>query len=186
MKKEKLIVDIGEKASFNLVDCERSEKADRMHRLFLEMGVNFASGVPCGVLRHIIKNFSDDVTVLHVPANRESEAVGLAAGAYLAGKTPVVYMQNSGLFAASNDIASLLVPYEIPIFFVVSYRGCKGEDAVQHLTTGRATEVLIGSLGLPFVVFEKHNLGILIASMFEKMRAIKLPTVLLLKRGWQK
>lgn len=94
-------------------------------------------------------------------------------------------MQNSGFFAASNDIASLLIPYEIPIFFIVSYRGCKGEDAVQHLITGKATEELLNSFGLPFVVFADQDLNILIKSMFEKMRKIKLPIFLLLKKGWQ-
>ncbi|PJC02111.1 MAG: sulfopyruvate decarboxylase subunit alpha [Candidatus Komeilibacteria bacterium CG_4_9_14_0_8_um_filter_36_9] len=172
--------------AFNTLDSERSEKADQMHRLFLELGVDFATGVPCGVLRYIIQNFDDDVKILHILANRESEAVGIAAGAYFAGKTPVVYMQNSGLFAASNDVASLLVPYEIPIFFVVSYRGCEGEDAIQHLTTGRATEALLQSLGLSFVVFDGHDLTTLIGSMFKEMYKSKLPTILLLKRGWQR
>jgi len=175
-----------DETAFNVMDGKLSAKADQMHRIFLELGVDFASGVPCGVLRHIIKNFNDDITILHIPANRESEAVGLAAGAYLAGKTPVVYMQNSGLFTASNDIASLLVPYEIPIFFVVSYRGCEGEDAVQHLTTGRATEALLRSFNLPFVVFGGHDLNTLLRSIFEEMRKVKLPAFLLLKRGWQR
>ncbi|MEK7612500.1 MAG: hypothetical protein AAB407_04115 [Patescibacteria group bacterium] len=179
-------MDTGDKITFNTLAGERSGKADHMHQLFIEFGVNFASGVPCGVLRHIIKNFDDDATVLHVPANRESEAVGLAAGAYLGGKTSIVYMQNSGLFAASNDIASLLVPYGIPIFFVVSHRGCEGEDAIQHLTTGRATEALIQSFDLPFTVFEEQNLETLIGSMFEEMHKVTLPTFLLLKRGWHK
>lgn len=170
----------------NTLVGERSKKADQLHQLFREFGVDFASGVPCGVLRHIIRNFDDDAAVLHVIANRESEAVGLAFGAYFGGKTPVVYMQNSGLFAASNDVASLLVPYKTPIFFVVSYRGCEGEDAVQHLTTGQATERLLESFGLPFVVFGKQNLGTLIRSMFETMRSAELPTFLLLKRGWHK
>ncbi|MBI5076957.1 sulfopyruvate decarboxylase subunit alpha [Candidatus Falkowbacteria bacterium] len=177
-------MDNNDKTAFNVMDEKRSIKADQMHKIFLELGVNFASGVPCGVLRHIIKNFDDDTTILHIPANRESEAVGLAAGAYLGGKIPVVYMQNSGLFAASNDIASLLVSYEIPIFFIVSYRGCEGEDAVQHLTTGRATETLLQSFGLPFTVFGEHDIKTLVRSMFEEMRRIKRPTFLLLKRGW--
>lgn len=179
-------MDIIDKAVFNVMDGERSAKADQLHRLFREFGVDFVSGVPCGVLRHIIKNFNDDTAILHIPANRESEAVGLAAGAYLAGKTPVVYMQNSGLFAASNDIASLLVPYKIPIFFVVSYRGCEGEDAVQHLTTGRATERLLEAFSLPFVVFGEQNLETLVRSMFETMCQTELPMFLLLKRGWHR
>ena len=179
-------MNTGNKIFFNILSHDRSEKADHLHRIFLELGVNFACGIPCGVLKHIIKNFDNDVTVLHVTVNRESEAVGLAAGAYLGGKTPLVYMQNSGLFSASNDIASLLVPYEIPIFFVVSYRGCEGEDAVQHLTTGGATETLLQSFGLPYVVFRGQNLETLIRSMFEEMRRVKRPTFLLLKRGWHR
>lgn len=179
-------MDTNDKTVFNVMDEERSDRADQMHRVFLELGVNFASGVPCGVLRHIIKNFNNDTAILHMPANRESEAVGLATGAYFAGKTPVIYMQNSGLFAASNDIASLLVPYEIPTFFTVSYRGCMGEDAVQHLTTGRATEALLKSFDLPFAVLEKQDMSVLIRSMFKEMREIKRPTFLLLKRGWQR
>src|SRR3989344_6960809 len=145
------------KHMFNTLAGDRSDKADELHRVFRELGVNFASGVPCGVLRHIIKNFENDAAMLHVIANRESEAIGLAAGAYFGGKIPVVYMQNSGLFSTSNDIASLLIPYRIPIFFVVSYRGCEGEDAVQHLTTGRATECLLKSFSLPFEVFGDQN-----------------------------
>ena len=179
-------MDTTDKNVFNVIDGERSAKADQMHRLFLELGVNFASGVPCGVLRHIIKNFSDDAAVFHMIANRESEAVGLAAGAYFGGKTPVVYMQNSGLFSVSNDIVSLLVPYKLPIFFVVSYRGCEGEDAVQHLTTGRATERLLKSFGLPFEIFGNQNLENLTRSLFETMRKAEFPTFLLLKRGWHR
>lgn len=110
----------------------------------------------------------------------------MVTGAYLAGKRPVVYMQNSGFFSASNDIASLLIPYEIPVFFVVSYRGCEGEDAIQHLFTGKSTKNLIESFGLHFVVFDQHDLDNLIRSMFQRMLENSLPTVLLLKRGWQR
>src|SRR3989344_1713831 len=176
----------GEKTVFNTLNGVSSKKADQMHRLFLESGVDFASGVPCGVLKHIIKNLADDARILHIPANRESEAVGLAAGAYLAGKTPVIYMQNSGLFASSNDIASLLIPYEILIFFIVSYRGCKGEDAVQHLATGRSTETLLRSFNFPFAILDKQDIGTLLSSMFKEMQMVNLPTFLLLKRGWQR
>ncbi len=171
---------------FNTLDKDSSIKADEMHNNFVRSGVDFASGVPCGVLRHVIRNFANDSRIVHLPTNRESESVGLAAGAYLGGKIPIVYMQNSGLFAASNDIASLLIPYKIPIFFVISYRGCPGEDAVQHLVTGQATEILLHSFGLHFVVFEKNEIGPLLNTRFKKMDEIKLPVFLLLKRWWHK
>lgn len=174
----------GSRSKFNTLNGQKSKKADNLHDLFKAKGVDFATGVPCGVLKYIIRNFSNDKSILHVPVNRESEAIGVAAGAYLSGRRPVVYAQNSGLFAASNDIASLLIPYEIPVFFVISYRGCKGEDAVQHLVTGQATETLICSFRLDYVVFEGQDIAKLINELFEKMEKRSLPVFLLLKRGW--
>lgn len=162
----------------------RNPQTETMLHRFIAAGVDFATGVPCGVLQDIISGLDCEPQVQHVPANRESEAVGIAAGAYLAGRRPIVYMQNSGFFAASNDVASLLIPYEIPIFFVVSYRGCEGEDAVQHAVTGRAIEPLVRSLRLELVVYDGRDLDALLDSMFETMRRTSLPAVLLLKRGW--
>jgi sulfopyruvate decarboxylase alpha subunit len=177
---------MNKKNFFNLLRNEKSEKANYLHQLFKERGVNFATGVPCGVLHNIIDNLVNDLDVLHISANRESEAIGIAAGAYLSGKTPIIYMQNSGLFASSNDIASLLIPYRIPILFVVTYRGCEGEDAVQHFTTGKATEKLLESFGLFYWVYEQQALKVLVDQIFSKMKETSLPVVLLLKRGWNR
>lgn len=172
--------------SFNTLTGERSSKADQLHGIFREFGINFATGVPCGVLRHIIKNFDDDSAISHVIVNRESEAVGIACGSYFGGKIPVVYMQNSGLFSASNDIASLLIPYRAPIFFVISYRGREGEDAIQHMVTGQATERLLESFSVPFDVFGNQDLQTIVRTLFAKMHRSELPAFLLLKRGWHK
>lgn len=171
---------------FNDLSKSGNQKADCLHQSLKRYGVNFATGVPCGVLRHVINNLINDKSIIHVVSNRESEAVGIAAGAYLSGKCPVVYMQNSGLFAASNDIASLLVPYKIPILFVVTYRGCEGEDAVQHLVTGKATEKLLTSFDVDFFVYEKQDINDLVDMIFNRMNETSLPNFLLLKRGWNK
>jgi len=172
------------KEIFNSLSRKSSEKAELLHRIFKAHGINFATGIPCGVLRDVIDNLLSDSEIQHVSVNRESEAIGIAAGAYLSGKIPIVYMQNSGLFASSNDIASLIIPYRIPMFFVVSYRGCKGEDAVQHFVTGQATEQLLRSFGLPYAIYDKQDLKILIDRLFFTMKQKNLPAILLLKRGW--
>lgn len=173
-----------QKNFFNLLKKEKNKKADELHRLFKKHGINFATGVPCGVLHSIIDNLTNDPDILHVSVNRESEAVGIAAGAYFSGRIPVIYMQNSGLFSSSNDIASLLIPYQIPILFIVTYRGCKGEDAIQHFTIGKATEKLLKSFGLFYLVYKQQTLEILVNQIFSKMKETSLPVVLLLKRGW--
>ena len=65
-------------------------------------------GVPGSLLK-------DHITDADVPCTSEGEAMALAAGAWFAGKTPTVYMQNSGLGDCVDIIASLYKPYESPL-----------------------------------------------------------------------
>lgn len=152
--------------AYNTLDRGHNAKADLIHKKMKEYGINFASGVPCGVIRHVIHGIECDKDIMHITANRESEAIGIAAGAYFAGKRPVLYMQNSGLFAASNDIASLAIPYQIPIFMVITFRGAPGENAVQHFVTGAATITLLESFGIPHAVFNGTSLDHMIDDLF--------------------
>lgn len=117
--------------------------ADIFRDKLVDNHIDFSTGVPCGVLKHFIKNVSQNPLIIHCPAQQEPESLGIATGAYLAGKKPIVYMQNSGFLKSVNDIGSLILPYEIPVLFLVSYRGCSGETAPQHLKTGEMTKPII-------------------------------------------
>ena len=64
----------------------------------------------------------DDPRFLYVPAVNEGDAVGIAFGAMLAGKKPVVMFQNSGLGNAVNPITSLLDTFAMPCML-----NCKSE-----------------------------------------------------------
>ena len=76
------------------------------------IGSDFYTGVPDSQLKalcdYLLKTYGID-SRHHIIAANEGNAVGLAAGYHLAtGKTPVVYMQNSGEGNVINTIASLL------------------------------------------------------------------------------
>jgi len=55
-------------------------------------------------------------------ATREDEAIGIAVGAWFAGKKPLVFMQNSGLGNCIDIITSLLKPYGINIDLLIQNR----------------------------------------------------------------
>lgn len=113
---------------------------------------NYVTGLPCGELREFIHAAShEDPESIHLQASNERESVGIAAGAWLGGKKPILYMQNSGLFEASNDLGSLLIASEIPAVFVVSWRGSPGENATQHFATGAATKPLLDAFKVPYI-----------------------------------
>lgn len=65
-------------------------------------------GIPCSRLK-------DRIGDIDVNCTSEEEAMALAAGAWFAGKEPLVYMQNSGLCRCLDIILSLYKPYKIPL-----------------------------------------------------------------------
>ena len=103
-------------------------------------------GTPSGVLSQFYSALEGHAGLLIVA--REDNAVGVAAGASLAGQYPVVLMESSGLGQSISAIASLVVPYRIPMLFVVSSRGTNREATKENLIMGRLTEPLLDGLGI--------------------------------------
>ncbi len=95
---------------------------------------NFIAGIPCSKLKY----FTDRIKK-YIPCTREDEAMALAVGAYLAGKKPLVFLQNSGLGNIVDVITSLLKPYGIKIDLLISVRN-KPEH---HAFMGKITKKLL-------------------------------------------
>ena len=112
-----------------------------------DIGVNFFTGVPDSILGGIIAELMN--RRLYTPAVREDEAVGMAAGAYMAGKFPAVLMQNSGLGTSLNALISLNVIYRQPCVLIVSWRGQGGKDAPEHLVMGEVMPQLLDTVKIP-------------------------------------
>ena len=75
---------------------------------------------------------------------------GVAAGAYLAGRLPVVVMQNSGLGVSLNALGSLHSLYELPVLLLVTWRGYEGKDAPEHLVMGDVLPRLLDLFAIPY------------------------------------
>ena len=146
-------------------------------------GFNFATGVPCSILRDIIVCLSAQDRIRYVPATREDEAMGIAAGACLAGKKPVVLMQNSGLGSVINPLASLAIPYRIPVLLVVSWRGYQGKDAPEHLIMGQVTTRLLEDIGVQTHVIESEDPEAAVSSAARAMEGTGIPAAAILRRG---
>ena len=115
-------------------------------------GFDFFTGVPCSLIETVITALERDDVRPYLAAVREDAALGLAAGAYLGGRRPVVLMQNSGLGTSLNALASLSLLYRLPVLLVVTWRGHGGQDAPEHLLTGEITPGLLDLLGIPYRV----------------------------------
>ncbi len=146
-------------------------------------GFNFSTGVPCSILKDIILCLSSDPDIPYIPATREDEALGIATGAYLAGKKPIVLMQNSGLGSAINPLASLDILYKIPMLLLISWRGYQGKDAPEHLIMGEVTIKLLEDINVPVQVISRDDPEAAILASIKSMEEKQIPAATILRRG---
>jgi len=120
----------------------------------IEEGHDFFTGVPDSGLKRFLADVWELPPEQHVPATWEAEAVGIAAGAALAGRKPVVYLQNAGVGHAVNPLASLCIPYGIEMTLVVGHR----HTLPQHKVMGEIDARLLELLGWDdYVLVEGEN-----------------------------
>jgi phosphonopyruvate decarboxylase len=152
-------------------------------------GYNFFTGVPCSLFEGVTRVLDAEPRYAYVSAVREDSAMGIAAGAYLGGRQPVVLMQNSGLGVSMNALVSLNQIYDIPALLVVSWRGQKGPggapspDAPEHLIMGAVLEDYLRLLSVPFAVFAPETLDHELESLTRTMQATRRPVALVVPKG---
>lgn len=161
----------------------RRERAKILVNALIKEGINFATGVPCAVQKFIIKEIEESPSILHVPAVREGEAIGIATGASIAGKKVVAYMQNSGFLNSIHDINSLLLSYRIPVLFLVTWRGAPGEDAVHHIPDGKMFLKVLVEMRIPFFVLSQGYIKRGVKMCIRRMIKEESPVVMVIKRG---
>jgi phosphonopyruvate decarboxylase len=146
-------------------------------------GYDFFTGVPCSMISSLIATLEAHPRLPYVPAVREDVAVGLAAGAWLAGRRPMVLMQNSGLGTSLNALVSLSLMYRLPALLLVTWRGHGGQDAPEHLLMGEISPSLLEMIRIPHRVLSAKTMADDIAWGRTESERLSQPVALLLPPG---
>ena len=117
--------------------------------------VGFVTTVPCKQLAGVIERVDKAREIIHVPANREDEAMGLCAGAHMGGKRAAIIMQNTAIGVSINALATLIQYYRIPLPMLISYRGEVGEPVACQVEMAVHTKALLSQLCIPTYHFHK-------------------------------
>ncbi len=144
-------------------------------------GVDFFTGVPCSLVAGVVAEL--ERRSLYFGELREDAALGVAAGAYMAGKLPLVLMQNSGLGVSLNALGSLHLLYELPALLLVTWRGYEGKDAPEHLVMGDVLPRLLDLLAIPHRAPTPDAALADVAWAVETLRATRKPVALLVRPG---
>ncbi|MHC4267398.1 MAG: thiamine pyrophosphate-binding protein [Planctomycetota bacterium] len=158
-------------------------KSGDFAQVLISSGYDFFTGVPCTIIGNLITNLTDRSDVTYIPAVREDVAVGVASGAYMTGKIPVVLMQNSGLGQCLNALTSLNLIYKLPCLLIVTWRGFEGKDAPEHLVMGKTCKKLLDTVGIPHFTFNPDNIRTFVNHSYKLITENKGPVALFLKKG---
>jgi len=126
------------------------ENSKIIYNALKRSGVKIVSALPETWLLHLIDMAEADPDITLVRLAREEEAIGISAGAHLAGVRSALLMQNHGFLAAINPIVSLSFLYKIPLLMLISYRGHMGERDPWQTQGGRFTEPVLRALDIPY------------------------------------
>jgi sulfopyruvate decarboxylase alpha subunit len=139
-----------------------------VHDTLRQNDVRLVTYVPDNVLKPLIERVHADPFFTTFATTREEEALGIVAGAWMAGMRGIVLMQTSGFGTIPNALASLAVPYQIPVLLMVSERGTLGEFNIGQAMVCRTMRPVLDSLGV-----ETHTITRLDELQFIVDRTIK-------------
>lgn len=172
-------------------------RADAFLAALEGQGYDFHAGVPCSLLKFLIKRFDDEPRWGYVSAVREDSALALAAGAWFGGRRPVIYLQNSGLGVIINALQSLSQSYAMPCLMVISWRGEGGlegvpegstsrpgfVDAPEHIEMGLRMTALLDVCSVPWRVLDPANMEADVRAVTAVMEETRRPVALIVRKG---
>ena len=123
-------------------------------------------GVPDSTMKYFIDQGLKQNNILI--ATREEEAIGIAAGMSLflehseeiiskSQSNSLVFMQNAGFANSISTITSLVQLYQIPMIFLIGWRGFLENDAPEHTKIGKIQPKLLQALSLQSIVLDEKS-----------------------------
>lgn len=163
---------------------------NNIYNKLTELGTDMFTGVPDSLLKNFCAYVTDNAPEgHHIIAANEGNAVGIAAGHYLATRKPaLVYMQNSGEGNAVNPLLSLADKkvYSIPMILMIGWRGEPNvHDEPQHVKQGEVTVSLLETMDIPYVVLSTEEDEALkqVEQAFSKTVELSSPVAIVIRKG---
>jgi sulfopyruvate decarboxylase TPP-binding subunit len=79
--------------------------------------------IPCSDTAAIFELISKETDIYSIPVCREGETMAIAAGLWIGGKVPVVFVQNTGFFESGDSVRGICLGADIPLVMMIGYRG---------------------------------------------------------------
>ena len=144
-------------------------------------GIENFIGVPDSTMKYFIdQGFKKNKILI---TTKEEEAIGIAVGMSLSQSNSLVFMQNAGFANSLSTITSLVQLYQIPMIFLIGWRGFLKNDAPEHTKIGMIQPKLLQALSLQSRIINEKNWEVS-CDWALKLIKEKKPCALILKRDF--
>lgn len=133
-----------------------NEKTQRkIFEYFSNNNIENFVGIPDSTMKYFIDQGLKRKKII-IPT-REEEAIAIGTGFSLSQSHTIIFMQNAGFGNSISTITSLVQLYEIPLIFLIGWRGYQKNDAPEHLGFGKIQNSLLKILKIPFRIISEEN-----------------------------
>ncbi|WP_371504441.1 thiamine pyrophosphate-binding protein [Nitrosopumilus adriaticus] len=118
-------------------------------------GISHFIGVPDSTMKFFLTRGINKKKI--TITTREEEAIGIASGISFSKNKVLVFMQNAGFANSLSTITSLVQLYDIPLIFLIGWRGYLKNDAPEHIKIGEIQPKLLKLIGLDSRIVKDEN-----------------------------
>ena len=132
----------------------------------------------------LYETLRDEPQLRLVPVCREGEAVPVAAGLLVAGQKPVIIIQSTGLYESGDSLRGMAIDYQLPLLFLIGYRGYEGgrpsaDSAATYL------EPVLKAWGIPYHLIESDTSLHVIRQAYREAQERPGPVAVLIGREYE-
>lgn len=146
---------------------------------FKKNGVSHVITIPDSETNYLYELMLEQPWLDVVPVAREGESMAVALGLNIAGRVPVVLIQNTGMMEAGDSIRGMALEAGFPLVMVVGYRGWTRHGSTPD-SAARFTEPFLHAFRIPYYLVEHDEDGPRISDAFNDARRLKGPVVVLI------
>jgi sulfopyruvate decarboxylase subunit alpha len=157
--------------------------AVEVHAQLKAAGISIVSGLPDDWVVPLLTLVDADPDMAYVPVARESEAVGVCAGAWFGGAKAAAVMGVAGLLACGHELITLNQAHQIPLLVVASLRGGIDDQLTYQVGQGLVAKPYLDALGIPHLTLSQPaELGGL-GEAYTRATILKRPYVVYLTKN---
>ena len=122
-----------------------------------DAGFNFCATLPADQLHALQSWIHKSQRFQTVAVTNEGEGCAICAGAWLAGKMPVIILETSGILLSTYALARCHATFGIPTLLLSTYRGGLGDQEWYAAHTGAVLPQLLEGLRIPCKVVSRAD-----------------------------